>query len=133
MKKGGLKVRRYQRQFFFFSLLGLDSWRMKVPRLGVELELQLPAYTTATAMQDPNCICNLYHSSQQHWILNPLSEAEDQTQVLMDTSWIHFHCATTGTPQRQSCLPPTFQWACSQQWCLPHSWEGKLLSPWPFC
>ena len=26
---------------------------MEVPRLGVKLELQLPVYTTATAMQDP--------------------------------------------------------------------------------
>ena len=31
-------------------------------------------------------------------ILNPLSEARDQTFVLMDTSQIHFHWATTGTP-----------------------------------
>ena len=30
--------------FFFFSVLGLHLWHMKVPRLGVELELQLPAY-----------------------------------------------------------------------------------------
>ena len=38
------------------------------------------------------------HSSQQCWILNPLSEARDRTCVLMDTSRIHFHWATTGTP-----------------------------------
>ena len=45
------------------------------PRLGVELELQLVAYTTATAMQDPSHICDLLHSARQCWILNPLSEA----------------------------------------------------------
>ena len=39
--------------------LGLQVWHMEVPRLGVELELQLPAYTTATATQDLSCICNL--------------------------------------------------------------------------
>ena len=33
--------------------LGLHLWHMEVPRLGVQLELQLPAYTTATAMPDP--------------------------------------------------------------------------------
>ena len=27
------------------------------------------------------------HSSRQHWILNPRSEARDQTRVLTDTSW----------------------------------------------
>ena len=50
---------------------------MAVPRLGVELELQLLAYTTAIAMADLNLICDLHHSSQQHWILNPLSGARD--------------------------------------------------------
>ena len=58
---------------------------MEVPRLGVRWELQLPTYTTATAMQDPRCICNLYYNLQQHQILNPLSGARDQTCILMDT------------------------------------------------
>ena len=64
-------------QFFFFGFLGLHLRHMKVPRLGVESELQLPAYTTATATQDPNCMCDLHHSSLQHQILNPLSKARD--------------------------------------------------------
>ena len=33
------------------------------------------ACATATATPDPNRICDLHHSSQQCWILNPLSEA----------------------------------------------------------
>ena len=45
-------------------------------------------------MWDPNCVCNLHHSSQQHQILNPLSEARDGTRILMNTSHIPFHCAT---------------------------------------
>ena len=52
-------------------------WHVDVPRLKVGLELQLPTYTTATAIPDPICICDLHHSSQQCWILNPLSEARD--------------------------------------------------------
>ena len=59
---------------------------MEVPRLGVKLELQLPAYTTATATQNPSCICKLY--LQQWWILNPPSKARDQTHLLMDTKWV---------------------------------------------
>ena len=61
---------------------------MEVPRLGVELMLQLPAYATATAMQDPGHICDLHHGSQQHRIFNPLSEAMDWTYVLVDATQI---------------------------------------------
>ena len=43
--------------------LGPLPWHMEVPRLGVELELKLPAYTTATAMLDRSHLCNLHHSS----------------------------------------------------------------------
>ena len=56
------------------------------------------AYTTATARQDLSHISDLHHSSWQCQILYPLNEASDRTRVLMDSSWIHFHCATTGIP-----------------------------------
>ena len=84
---------------FCFCFLGPCPWHMEVPRLGVKSELQLEAYTTATATQDPSCICNLYHSSRQHQIPNPLSEARDPTRNLVVPSRIRFHCATTGTPK----------------------------------
>ena len=37
----------------------------------------------ATAMPDPSCVCDPHHSSQQCWILSPLSEARDRTHNLM--------------------------------------------------
>ena len=46
---------------------------MEFLRLGIESQLQLPAYTTAP---------------WQHWTLNPLSEAKDRTCVLVHTSQI---------------------------------------------
>ena len=39
---------------FYFCFLGPHPGHMEVPRLGVKWELQLPAYTTATAMPDQN-------------------------------------------------------------------------------
>ena len=69
--------------FFFFCFSGPNLWHMEAPKLGVKSELQLPAYTTATAMQGLSCVCDLHHSSQQCWVLNPLSEARDPTHVLM--------------------------------------------------
>ena len=51
-------------------------WHMEIPRLGVQSEVQLPAYTTATAMRDASHVYNLYYSSQQRWILNPLSGSQ---------------------------------------------------------
>ena len=83
--------------FFFFWRGGLFRAGCSHPRLGVESELQLPAYTTATTMQDPSL--NLYHNSWQRWILNPLIKARDKTHNLMVTHWIHFCCATKGTPK----------------------------------
>ena len=47
---------------------------MEIPRLRVELELWLPAYTTATL--DPSTP-DLHHSSWQGSILKPLSKARD--------------------------------------------------------
>ena len=70
---------------------------MEVFRLKIKSELQLPAYTTATAMQDLSHICDLHHSSRQLQILDPLSEAGDQTCILIDVSWIRFHCTTIET------------------------------------
>ena len=82
---------------FVFCFLGLHPWHMKVPRLGVELELQLLAYTTATAKPDLSLVYNLHHSSRQCQILNPLSEATDQTCNLTAPRWIRFCCTMTGT------------------------------------
>ena len=69
----------YLKNFFF---LGQHLRHMEFPRLGVELEIQLPAYITAIA-QDLSHVHDLHHSSQQRWILSPLSEARDQAK----TSW----------------------------------------------
>ena len=44
-----------------------------------------------TATWDPSHLCDLPHSSQQCWLLNPMSKARDGTFVLMDTSWVHYH------------------------------------------
>ena len=82
--------------FFSFVLLGPHPQHMKVPRLGVKLELQ--AYATATATPDPSRVCDLHSSSWQHWILNPLREARDPTRVLMGTRWVCYGRATMGTP-----------------------------------
>ena len=83
--------------FVCFCFLGPHLRHMEVPRLGVKSELQLLAYTIATATEDPSHICNLHHSSWQCQILNPVSEARDRTHNLMDTSRILFHCVMTGT------------------------------------
>ena len=50
---------------------------MEVSRLGVEWEVMLLAYATATEMLDLSCVCDQHHSSLQHWILNHLREARD--------------------------------------------------------
>ena len=70
--------------FIVFSFFFLEPQHMEVPGLGVESELQLPTYTTATATPDPSCICDLHCSLWQRRILNPQSKARDRTQILTD-------------------------------------------------
>ena len=82
-----------------FVFLGSHLGHMEIPRLGVQLEPQLLAYTTAIAMKDPSHIFELHHSSWQCKILNPLSKARDRTHILMDTSWVVSHRASVGTPR----------------------------------
>ena len=103
----------------YLFILGLHLQHIKVSRLGLELELQLLACATATAMLYLSHVCDLHHSSQHHWILNPLSEARDWTHTLMDISWVCDPWAMMGTPMffffpdiclssLKKCLLPTF-------------------------
>ena len=76
--------------FFFFFLFSFYSRTSTLGscQLGVESELKLPAYTTATAMPDLSCNWDLHGGSWQHHILNPLSEVRDQTCILVHTGWV---------------------------------------------
>ena len=74
--------------FFFFCFFGPPLLCLLVPVRGVELLLVLQACTTAAAVWDPSLICDLHHSSQNHWVLNALSEARDRTRILMNASWV---------------------------------------------
>ena len=85
-----IKLSYGRTSFFSFFFLGLHPWHIEVARLGVTLELQLLAYTTATAMPDPSHVCKVHHSSRQRWLLNPLSEARDGTHNFMVPSRIRF-------------------------------------------
>ena len=58
-------------------------------QIGAESELQPLAYATAT--QYLSHVLELHHSSRQCWILNPLSEAGNQTHILMDANWVCYH------------------------------------------
>ena len=109
--------------FFFF--LGPHLQHMEITRLGVKSGLQLLAYTTTTATPDLSLVSDLHHSSQQSWILDPLSEeARDWTCILMDTSQIHFCCTTMGTPGiMHSYSPPSvvYNSVCIQLFCYSKS------------
>ena len=65
---------------------------MEVPRLGVELELQLLAYITAIATQDLSRICESVTYTTAHRNTRSLtqSEARDRTHILRVTSWVRY-------------------------------------------
>ena len=56
---------------------------MDVPRLGVQLEMQLPTYTTATAMQDLSLVITYTAAQGNAGSFNLLSEAKDRTCILV--------------------------------------------------
>ena len=94
---------------FFFFFVRAAPMAYGGSQLEVEPELQLPAY--ATAMPDPSRIYDLPHSSQQHLILNPLSEARDGTRKLMVTSWVHNPLSHNGNSLKCPMFP-THQKRC---------------------
>ena len=111
-----ISLNMWNQIFFFFCFLGPHQWHVEVPRLVVELQPQPPAYTTATS--DRRHICNLHHSSQQCWILNPLREARDQTHNFLVSSRICFHCTMTGTPEIRFLKMFAFGFILqTQKWC----------------
>ena len=93
---------------------------MDVPGPGVKLELQLLAYATATAMRDLSHICDPHHSSQQHWIPDPLSGPG----IKPTSSWILVRFISTA-PQKEFRL-----WLFEQKLgkSMTGSW-GRRVSP----
>ena len=86
MEWGGSHFKKCHLLFIYiylFNLLFFFTVLTEVPRLGVELELQLLA--TATATWELNYICVLHRSFQQCRILSPLKEARDGTGILTET------------------------------------------------
>lgn len=84
--------------YLFICFLGPHPRHMEVPRLGAESELWLPAYTAATATQDPSLVCDLHHSSRPRPILNSPREARDRTRNLVVPSRIRFCFVRMRTP-----------------------------------
>ena len=81
----GKVIKQSVKSHFYFLLLWLHLWRMEAPRLGVESELQLTAYTTATATHDPSRIQDLHCSFRKagsliHW------GGRDWTCILTETT-----------------------------------------------
>ena len=89
---------------FSLVFLGPHPQHMEVPRLGVKLELQPPAYTTATATPGPSPSGDLHPSSRQCQILNPQSKARDRTCVLTDNRFITAE-AHGNSPFREILIP----------------------------
>ena len=75
--------------FFFFCFRGPHVQHIEVPRLGVNWSCSC----RHTLQQQQGRI----YSSQHCWILNPPSEPQDSTWILMGTIWVHYCWATRGT------------------------------------
>ena len=93
--------------FDLFCFLGWHLRHMEVPRLKVKSELQLPVYTTATAMLDLRFVFDLHCSSRQHWILNLLSETRDQIHTIKDTKTVCNPLSHNGNSEKHLLTHPS--------------------------
>ena len=93
---------QYWKDWVFFFLFTAKSMAYGSSWAGVKSELQLQAYTTATATLDPSHICNLCCSSQQCQILNPLSEAKIESKSSQRQRPVESltHWSTRGTTEK---------------------------------
>ena len=116
----------------FFVFLGPQSQNMEIPRRGVESELQLLAYTTATAMPDPSHICNLPHSSWlrylTHWMRPGIEPESAWTLVGFINHW-----AMMETPPCVFLCILYVMWKCPVSCLAPQRvlhtiWYSKLLN-----
>ena len=105
---------------------------MGVPRLGVELELQLPAYTTATAMLDLSYVCDLHHSSRHCGIFNLLSEvpyaSRLQIQQVSMRMQVQSQASMRMQVQSQASLSGLRIWCCRELWCSSQIWLGSCVA-----
>ena len=100
---------------------------MEVPRLGVELELQPPAYTTATATQDPSHAWDQHHSSgndgsSTHWVKPGIEPASLRMLVRF----------VSAEPRRELQNSVVLRSSADTDWkllCLPyHYWETEEVN-----
>ena len=83
----GLQEENLYSFFFFFFSLETHLWHMEVAWLGAESELQLPSTPQPQQCRMRATSSTYTKAHGNAWSFNPLSEARDQTHVLMDTSW----------------------------------------------
>ena len=95
--------------FLSFAFLGLHPGHMEVPRI-FQARGQIGGTAASPRRSHSNAGSELCLQPtpqlRQRQILNPLSEARDQTHNCMVSSQIHFHRVTMGTPTIDiDCIP----------------------------
>lgn len=125
--------------FDFFCFLGLHLLHMEVSRLGVKLELQQLAYTTATATPDPSRICDYTaaHSNARsltYWVRPGIEPAPSWILVRFVTTEAQRVCPPSLFPVRLQGSPPGPLTArpdtdLGNSQSLSHKWLLNALSP----
>ena len=93
--------------FVFFYSHTRAIW--KFPRLGVESELQLPVYSTATATLDPSGICDPHCGSRQCWIFTHWERPGTKPESSRSLRWVLTPLSHNGNSWREKILAFTFR------------------------
>ena len=121
--------------FLFFVFLGLHPWNMEIPRARGQIGATAASLFHSHSNARSELHLNLYHSSGQCQILNPLIEARCWTPIFMDTSRIYYSWAIMGAStsckflgrnttilrkkvyMRSPRIPSCLSWGCKKSIC----------------
>ena len=113
--------------------LGQRSWHMEVPRLGVESELQL--LPTPQPQPQPHriwAVSTTYTTAHgQRRILNALSEARDQTHILMNPSQqVRLSLSHEGNSHKALNIVLWKGTPCNQKGCMSNTRISVTVNRW---
>ena len=120
-------LRAHKRETFFFLLFSIVPAAYGSSQASRWIGAAAEAYTTATAMLDQSCICNLWHSLHQCWILTPLKETRE-AESSQRQYWVFNPLSHDGNSKTETFKPQVPDMSISGDMRLLQNLPGAITS-----